>query len=57
MPATSGEDAALTFDPLHPRLIRIAYRMLGSVADAIAAPSLNRKPICAESSPVSASTS
>ncbi len=29
-----GEDAALTFDPLRPRLIRIAYRMLGSVADA-----------------------
>src|SRR5499427_3432336 len=34
MPAASGEDAALTFDPLRPRLIRIAYRMLGSVADA-----------------------
>jgi RNA polymerase sigma-70 factor, ECF subfamily len=32
--ATSGEDAAVTFDPLRPRLIRIAYRMLGSVADA-----------------------
>jgi RNA polymerase sigma-70 factor, ECF subfamily len=30
----SGEDAALSFDPLRPRLIRIAYRMLGSVADA-----------------------
>ena len=29
-----GEDAARTFDPLRPRLIRIAYRMLGSVADA-----------------------
>src|SRR5918996_4806847 len=29
-----GEDAAATFDPLRPRLIRIAYRMLGSVADA-----------------------
>jgi RNA polymerase sigma-70 factor (ECF subfamily) len=29
-----GEDAALSFDPLRPRLIRIAYRMLGSVADA-----------------------
>jgi RNA polymerase sigma-70 factor, ECF subfamily len=29
-----GEDAAKTFDPLRPRLIRIAYRMLGSVADA-----------------------
>jgi RNA polymerase sigma-70 factor (ECF subfamily) len=29
-----GEDAAKTFDPLRPRLVRIAYRMLGSVADA-----------------------
>jgi RNA polymerase sigma-70 factor (ECF subfamily) len=34
MAATSAEDAAATFDPLRPRLIRIAYRMLGSVADA-----------------------
>ena len=34
MPATSAKDAALSFDPLRPRLIRIAYRMLGSVADA-----------------------
>src|SRR5262249_60838651 len=32
--AMSGENAAATFDPLRPRLIRIAYRMLGSVADA-----------------------
>jgi RNA polymerase sigma-70 factor (ECF subfamily) len=32
--ATSSQDAAATFDPLRPRLIRIAYRMLGSVADA-----------------------
>jgi RNA polymerase sigma-70 factor, ECF subfamily len=30
----SSHDAAATFDPLRPRLIRIAYRMLGSVADA-----------------------
>lgn len=33
----SGADpvqAAASFDPLRPRLIRIAYRMLGSVADA-----------------------
>jgi RNA polymerase sigma-70 factor, ECF subfamily len=30
----SAEDAAAVFDPLRPRLIRIAYRMLGSVADA-----------------------
>lgn len=29
-----SQDAALTFDPLRPRLIRIAYRMIGSVADA-----------------------
>ena len=34
MPAASSQDAALSFDPLRPRLIRIAYRMLGSVADA-----------------------
>jgi RNA polymerase sigma-70 factor (ECF subfamily) len=34
MAAMPGEDAAATFDPLRPRLIRIAYRMLGSVADA-----------------------
>jgi RNA polymerase sigma-70 factor (ECF subfamily) len=30
----SAEDAAASFDPLRPRLMRIAYRMLGSVADA-----------------------
>jgi RNA polymerase sigma-70 factor, ECF subfamily len=30
----SSENAAATFDPLRPGLIRIAYRMLGSVADA-----------------------
>lgn len=29
-----SEDAAQSFDPLRPRLTRIAYRMLGSVADA-----------------------
>jgi RNA polymerase sigma-70 factor (ECF subfamily) len=34
MAGTSGQDAAATFDPLRPGLIRIAYRMLGSVADA-----------------------
>lgn len=28
------EDATAGFDPLRPRLIRVAYRMLGSVADA-----------------------
>ncbi|HWJ69703.1 MAG TPA: sigma-70 family RNA polymerase sigma factor [Sphingobium sp.] len=27
-------DAAASFDPLRPRLVRVAYRMLGSVADA-----------------------
>ena len=32
--STPGEDAAAVFDPLRPRLVRIAYRMLGSVADA-----------------------
>jgi RNA polymerase sigma-70 factor (ECF subfamily) len=30
----SGTDAAASFDPLRPRLIRVAYRMLGSMADA-----------------------
>ncbi|OCC06149.1 RNA polymerase sigma factor SigJ [Labrys sp. WJW] len=34
MPGASQADAAASFDPLRPRLIRIAYRMLGSVADA-----------------------
>jgi RNA polymerase sigma-70 factor (ECF subfamily) len=34
MPEASNHSAAATFDPLRPRLIRIAYRMLGSVADA-----------------------
>jgi len=29
-----GADAAESFDPLRPRLTRVAYRMLGSVADA-----------------------
>ena len=30
----TNADAAETFDPLRPRLIRVAYRMLGSMADA-----------------------
>ncbi len=34
MPGMADRDAATAFDPLRPRLIRIAYRMLGSVADA-----------------------
>jgi hypothetical protein len=34
MPGDSTANAAASFDPLRPRLIRIAYRMLGSVADA-----------------------
>jgi RNA polymerase sigma-70 factor (ECF subfamily) len=34
MPGDSTTNAAASFDPLRPRLIRIAYRMLGSVADA-----------------------
>jgi RNA polymerase sigma-70 factor (ECF subfamily) len=36
-PASSAEtakDAASVFDPLRPTLVRVAYRMLGSVADA-----------------------
>jgi RNA polymerase sigma-70 factor (ECF subfamily) len=28
------EDATASFDPLRPKLMRVAYRMLGSVADA-----------------------
>jgi RNA polymerase sigma-70 factor, ECF subfamily len=31
---TDMADAAATFEPLRPRLVRVAYRMLGSVADA-----------------------
>jgi RNA polymerase sigma-70 factor (ECF subfamily) len=34
MPAGTLADAAASFDPLRPRLTRVAYRMLGSVADA-----------------------
>jgi RNA polymerase sigma-70 factor (ECF subfamily) len=34
MTEASGRDAAAAFDPLRPKLTRIAYRMLGSVADA-----------------------
>jgi RNA polymerase sigma-70 factor, ECF subfamily len=30
----SAQDAAAVFDPLRPNLVRVAYRMLGSVADA-----------------------
>ncbi|TIV96234.1 MAG: RNA polymerase sigma factor SigJ, partial [Mesorhizobium sp.] len=32
-PASSA-DAAAVFEPLRPKLMRVAYRMLGSVADA-----------------------
>ncbi len=34
MSNVSHEDAAASFDPLRPKLLRVAYRMLGSVADA-----------------------
>ncbi len=34
MTTASPQDAAASFDPLRPKLSRIAYRMLGSVADA-----------------------
>ncbi|WP_242123153.1 sigma-70 family RNA polymerase sigma factor [Sphingobium sp. Sx8-8] len=34
MPQGTHLDAADSFDPLRPRLTRVAYRMLGSVADA-----------------------
>jgi RNA polymerase sigma-70 factor (ECF subfamily) len=33
-PSAAHKDAAASFDPLRSRLIRLAYRMLGSVADA-----------------------
>jgi RNA polymerase sigma-70 factor, ECF subfamily len=32
--STRSEDAAASFEPLRPRLTRVAYRMLGSVQDA-----------------------
>jgi RNA polymerase sigma-70 factor (ECF subfamily) len=32
--ADMNSDAAASFDPLRPKLVRVAYRMLGSVADA-----------------------
>jgi RNA polymerase sigma-70 factor (ECF subfamily) len=34
MKGAGHEDAAASFDPLRPKLMRVAYRMLGSVADA-----------------------
>lgn len=34
MAPASNQDAAAVFDPLRQRLVRVAYRMLGSVADA-----------------------
>ena len=34
MAGVSHEDATADFDPLRPKLMRVAYRMLGSVADA-----------------------
>ena len=34
MTGSAHEDAAAVFDPLRPKLVRVAYRMLGSVADA-----------------------
>jgi RNA polymerase sigma-70 factor, ECF subfamily len=34
MKRASSQDAVAVFDPLRPSLVRIAYRMLGSVADA-----------------------
>jgi RNA polymerase sigma-70 factor (ECF subfamily) len=33
MAGITHEDAAASFDPLRPKLMRVAYRMLGSVAD------------------------
>jgi len=34
MTETRSDDAAASFDPLRPKLMRVAYRMLGSMADA-----------------------
>jgi RNA polymerase sigma-70 factor (ECF subfamily) len=34
MAGVRHEDAAASFDPLRPKLMRVAYRMLGAVADA-----------------------
>lgn len=34
MPGSAHDDAAAGFDPLRPKLVRVAYRMLGSIADA-----------------------
>jgi RNA polymerase sigma-70 factor (ECF subfamily) len=34
MTGTGHADAAASFDPLRPKLMRVAYRMLGSVAEA-----------------------
>jgi RNA polymerase sigma-70 factor, ECF subfamily len=34
MPSVRHDDAAASFNPLRPKLMRVAYRMLGSVADA-----------------------
>jgi RNA polymerase sigma-70 factor, ECF subfamily len=34
MTNTRSEDAAASFEPLRPKLMRVAYRMLGSVAEA-----------------------
>ena len=34
MAGAALDDAAARFDPLRPTLIRVAYRMLGSVSDA-----------------------
>ena len=34
MESTRSEDAAVSFEPLRPKLTRVAYRMLGSVQDA-----------------------
>lgn len=34
MAGVTHQDAAASFDPLRPKLTRVAYRMLGSVADA-----------------------
>ena len=35
MARAGADDPAASFDPLRPKLMRVAYRMLGSVADYV----------------------
>lgn len=61
MAGAAHDDAAASIDPLRPKLIRVAYRMLGSVDDAedmVQEPFIRwMGPSCAVRSPGSASIS